>query len=206
MRTSAVSASRLVGGCNLVLYRCVFLEKAMPLKPATLPGPFYLNLLLVGLATFAVHEFCHWGAGVLLGYEMVITPNRVYATSPTSSVHAQLISFAGPFVTYLQALIGYVLVTRRQAVFGFALLYMAFYMRLIAALVSVIQPNDEARISEGLGMGTWTLPILVVLVLFALVYVASRHLKLSARDQIFCYLTASTVIAIVVGIDAAFFM
>lgn len=178
----------------------------MPLKPGVLPGPFYLKLLGVGLATFAVHEFCHWGAGVMLGYEMVITPNRVYATSSTSFAHAQLIAFAGPLVTYLQALLGFVLVTKRQAVFGFALLYMAFYMRFLAALASVLKPNDEARISEGLGMGTWTLPILVVLVLFTFVYVASRHLNLSVRDQIFCYLTASVVIAIIVGIDAVFFI
>lgn len=178
----------------------------MQLKPVVLPGSFYIKLFLVGLATFAIHEFCHWGAGVLLGYEMVITPNRAYATSSTSFVHAQIISFAGPLVTYFQALLGYMLITRRQAVLGFALLYMAFYMRFVAALISLIKPNDEARISQALGMGTWTLSIVVVFALFTLVFFASRDLKLSARDQIFCYLTASVVVAIVVGADTAFFM
>lgn len=177
----------------------------MQRKAARLPLSFYLHLFWVGLLTFAVHEFCHWGAGVFLGYDMVITPNRVYATTPTSFVHAQLIAFAGPFITYLQALVGYVLVIKRQATFGFALVYMSFFMRLMATLVSIANPNDEARISEALGMGMWTLPIVAVVVLLAAVFVASRQLKLSSRDQLFCYLTASAVVAVVVWVDSVFF-
>ena len=175
-------------------------------KPATLQKGFYATLFLVGLATFAIHEFCHWIAGTLLGYEMVITPNRVYSTSTTSFVHAQIISFAGPLITYIQASVGYVLITKRQSIFGFALLYMAFFMRFLAAIISFIKPNDEARISQDLGLGLWTLPALAVLILFGLVFIASRRLKLTARDQIFCYITVSIVVALIVWIDTAFFM
>ena len=177
----------------------------MRLKPATLPKDFYLTLFLVGIGTFAIHEFAHWIAGIMLGYDMVITPNRVYSKSSTSFVHKQIISFAGPLITYLQALIGYFLLKNRRWLVGFAMLYMAFFMRLFAAGISAFNPNDEARISQDLGMGTWTLPIIAVALLFGLLYFASRRLKLTVRDQFFCYLVAAIVVTFVVAVDSFFF-
>ena len=84
------------------------------------------------------------------------------------------------------------------------MLYMAFFSRLLAAAVSVLNPNDEARISAQLGFGTWTLPLIVVAALFALTYLASRHLKLSLRQQFFCYVIASVAVTLVVGFDHLF--
>lgn len=177
----------------------------MQLKPTVFRRDFYIKLFLIGIATFTIHEFFHWVAGVALGYEMIITPNRVFATSPTSFIDAQIIAFAGPLITYVQALIGYLLVMNKQSLLGYALLYMAFFMRFLAALASLVKPNDEARISQDLGMGLWTLPALVVVILLVLVYITSRRLKLTVRDQIFCYLIASIVITLVVGVDSFFF-
>ena len=177
----------------------------MQLKPVVLKKDFYATLFLVGVATFAVHEFFHWIAGITLGYDMVITPNRVYSKSPTQFAHKQIITFAGPFITYVQAVIGYLLVVKKQSPLGFALLYMAFFMRLFAAGMSIFNPNDEARLSLALGIGLWTLPVIVVSVLFVLMYIGSRRLKLTPRDHLFCYLLASVVVTLVVGIDASFF-
>ncbi len=177
----------------------------MHLKPAVLQRTFYIKLFLVGVATFAVHEFFHWIAGIALGYEMVITPNRVFSTTSTSFVDRQIISFSGPFITYIQAFIGYLLVRNRQSLIGFAMLYMAFFMRFLAALISLLNPNDEARISQDLGIGLWTLPTIIIALLFLLVFFASRRLKLTVRDQVFCYLIASVLVALVVGVDSIFF-
>jgi len=98
---------------------------------------------------------------------------------------------------------GFWLVKRHRSQVGFALLYMAFFMRLLAAGMSFFNPNDEARISQLLGLGTWTLPLIVVLGLFCLLMSASRNLKLKFRDQFFCYLLASVVVSLIVGADAA---
>ncbi|MBX2819090.1 MAG: hypothetical protein KTR29_05385 [Rhodothermaceae bacterium] len=177
----------------------------MQLKPVVLKKGFYATLFLIGIATFAVHEFFHWFAGTVLGYDMVITPNRVYSKTSTEFIDKQIISFAGPFITYVQAVIGYLWVVKKQSMLGFSLLYMAFFMRLFAAGISVFNPNDEARISQALGIGLWTLPVIVVSVLFVLLYLASRRLKLTARDHLFCYLVASIVVTLVVGVDSFFF-
>lgn len=163
------------------------------------------TLFLVGVATFVVHEFFHWLTGTLLGYPMRITPNQVGPLTAMLPVHYTVMSAAGPLVTYAQAAAGYILVRKRASLVGFALVYMAFFMRLVAMGVSVFNPNDEARISRDLGLGLWTLPALVVGTLFILVYVCSRRLGLALREQVVCYLVASAVVTVFVGADFLWF-
>lgn len=81
------------------------------------------------------------------------------------------------------------------------MLYMALLMRFFAALINLFNPNDEASVNVDLGIGFWTLPIVIITFLFSLLFLASRHLKLTFKDQFFCYLTASGVLTFIVGID-----
>ena len=173
----------------------------MNFKAAILPKEFYYKFFIIGVLTFFIHELFHWFAGTLLGYEMVMTPNRVYSTSPVGFIHKQIIAMSGPIITYVQAIVGYILIMKRKSLVGFAMLYMAFFMRFIAAIISLFNPNDEAHVSFDLGIGLWTLPIIVVTILFGLLYLSSRHLKLTFKDQFFCYLSASVVISFIVGLD-----
>lgn len=170
-----------------------------------LDARFCLLLFAIGIATFAVHEFAHWLAGVALGHDMQASPNHVRPLGAVSAVDAALISAAGPLVTILQGVLGYLLVRSAASLFGFALLYMAFFTRLLAAAVSLFNPNDEARISAYLGLGQWTLPALVVIALLVLTFAASRRLRLSFRDQFLCYVVASLAVSLVVGVDHVFF-
>ncbi|HUD42529.1 MAG TPA: hypothetical protein VMR06_11120 [Dokdonella sp.] len=167
--------------------------------------PLASTLLLVGILTFIVHEFAHWLAGTLLGYPMRMTPNQAHSTTPMLPLHESIMSAAGPLATYAQAAVGYWLVTRRSSLAGFALVYMAFFMRLVAMGVSMFHPNDEARISLALGLGLWTLPALAVAALFVLVVLASRRMRIGVREQLVCYLAASVVVTVVVGVDALWF-
>ena len=162
---------------------------------------FFATLFLVGIGSFLIHELAHWLAGVGLGYDMVATPNHVWSKTPMSITDQSLVSGAGPLITIAQGLLGFWLVRSRSSHFGFALVYIAFFMRLLAAGVSLFNPNDEARISSLLGLGTWTLPVLVVIGLLTLVVAASRQLRLSFRDQFFCYLVSSIAVTLIVGAD-----
>ncbi|MGL6289612.1 MAG: hypothetical protein ACRC2H_02880 [Silanimonas sp.] len=173
----------------------------MPDLKAVLSARFYLLLFVVGVATFLVHEFAHWLAGVMLGHEMVATLNSVTPLGPVSTRDQLLITAAGPLVTVGQALVGFWLVQRSRSRLGFALVYMAFFMRLLATGISVIHPNDEATISQLLGLGTWTVPVVVVAALLGLLVIASRTLRLKLRDQFLCYAVASVVVTLIVGID-----
>ncbi len=81
---------------------------------------------------------------------------------------------------------------------------MAFFMRLLAAGMNFFTPNDEARVSQLLGLGMWTLPLAVVVGLFALLVPASRELGLKFREHFICYLIASVVVILIVGVDLIF--
>ncbi len=157
---------------------------------------------MVGIASFLVHEFAHWLAGVVLGHEMVATLNSVSPVGAISVQDQMLILAAGPLVTIGQGIIGFLLVRRHASHFGFALLYMAFFMRLLAAGISFFNVNDEAKISQLAGLGTWAVPVAVVTGLLVLVILASRTLRLKFRDHLFCYLVSSAVITAIVGVDA----
>lgn len=172
-------------------------------KPV-LDARFHLILFCVGIATFLVHESAHWLTGVAMGHDMVATPNHVRSSSPMDALDQALVSAAGPLVTIVQGILGFRLVRRNQSRPGFALLYMAFFMRLLAAGASLFNPNDEARLSQLLGLGTWTLPLVVVAGLLALLVSASRALRLRFSDQFCCYLVASIVASLIVGVDAMF--
>ncbi|MEM7049094.1 MAG: hypothetical protein AAF604_05520 [Acidobacteriota bacterium] len=173
----------------------------MDRSQAKLAARFHGLLFVVGLATFVVHELAHWITGVALGYDMVATLNSVWSTETVAPSDQLLVTASGPLLTILQGVIGYRLVANRGSRFGFALLYMAFFMRLVAAGISTFNPNDEARLSLELGLGTWTLPLLVVGFLLALTVVASRRLELGFRDLLFCFVTASLAVSTIVGAD-----
>ncbi|GAB5520475.1 MAG: hypothetical protein RhofKO_27260 [Rhodothermales bacterium] len=167
----------------------------------TLNRSFFAKLYIVGLLTFVVHELAHWLTGLAFGYDMILTLNRVITRGEALPLHAGLITAAGPAITILQAVVGYAWLKRSKTTIGFALLYMAFFMRLVATLVSLFNPNDEATLGILLGIGFWTLPLLVVLGLLALVWQASRHLDLTWKDHLACYGVASLAVATVVGAD-----
>ncbi|MES2858233.1 MAG: hypothetical protein V4704_03535 [Pseudomonadota bacterium] len=174
-------------------------------RRATRYRPLAINLFLVGIAAFLIHESFHWLAGTLLGYPMQMSLNRAWSSTPFALAHSIVISGAGPLVTYVQAAIGYLLVRSRASLVGFAMVYIAFFMRLVAMAVSVFNLNDEARISRDLGIGTWTLPAIVVGALLMLTVWASRRLKLTWREQVVCYIVASIVVSLFVGADMMFF-
>lgn len=178
----------------------------MPATNAVVGKRFYLALFAIGIASFAIHEFAHWAMGVALGHDMLASPNHVWAKCEVSATHQMLISAAGPGITIILGIFGFLLVRYRASLAGFAILYMAFFSRLLAGAVSILNPNDEARISVQLGLGFWTVPIIVVLGLFVLTWLASARLKLTFRDQFFCYVIASVAVTLVVAVDQLFFV
>jgi hypothetical protein len=166
-----------------------------------LKAPFYLWFLAAFLVSYLIHESAHWLMGAALGIDVEFRLNAVRYLSPTQPWQRALADVAGPAVTIVQAIIAYVWVMRRGSVKAFAFVYVAAFMRFAAAVVSVLNPNDEARLSVYLGLGKWTLPVLVAAGLILLTAKASKHLQLSWKDQVLCYLVASFAVSVIVGLD-----
>lgn len=162
---------------------------------------FYILFAIAAVLSYLLHEAAHWVVGTLLGYPMSFGINSVIPGKAMTGTDHLLMSAAGPAVTVLLGLGAFVLVLRRRTLIAYAILYFALFMRVVAAGVSLFNPNDEARISQALGLGLWTLPAAVILILLIPTVIASRHLRLSWKVNALAYGVSSLVAALVVGLD-----
>ena len=147
---------------------------------------YSLVCLIAVLFTWMIHEFFHWAMSESLGYDAVMTLNTVYLKSGgyQSQSHANLVSAAGPLITILQALIVFFYLRKKGwNNYLYPFLFTAFYTRFMAMGMSFLNLNDEARISKSWGIGTFTLPFIVSVFLFFLVYDISKRYQLKWRFQ-----------------------
>lgn len=162
---------------------------------------FYGLVFVAGFVTFALHEGGHWLAAVLLGHEAYFGLNSAGARGAVSTVDHMIISAVGPAVTVVQALVALWLVQARASAAAWIFLFWAAFMRFMATVISLFNPNDEARISEWLGWGMWTLPVLVTAALFALLAVGSVRQRVSWKTLALTWVVASVAVSAVVGLD-----
>ena len=142
--------------------------------------------MLAVFLSFFFHELFHWITGELLGYKMTMTLNSV---SPAGGQYIKhwyetLISAAGPVFTILQAAAFYIIMRKNENLLLYPFLFVPLYMRTLAGAMNFINLNDEGRISNTFGIGTFTLSILVCGLLFFFVYKVSKQYKYTAKFQI----------------------
>lgn len=162
---------------------------------------FYGLVFVAGFITFALHEGGHWLAAVLMGHEAFFSLNRAGARDVVDAADMMIISAAGPAVTAVQALVALWLVQARRSAAAWVFLFWAAFMRFMATVISLFNPNDEARISEGLGWGMWALPVAVTAGLFVLLAVGSLRLRVSWITLGLTWVVASAAVSAIVGLD-----
>lgn len=163
----------------------------------------YQYVLISALAvvfTFLFHELTHFITGEILGYNMKMTLNSASPVSRSfaNSLHENMVSISGPVFTIVQAIVFYIIIKKTKNYMLYPFLFIPFLMRIMAVVISVYNPNDEARVSEWLGIGQWTLPTLVVLFLFSLVYKSSKQQGYTFKFNITNYLLGTAFISAVV--------
>ncbi|WP_109809358.1 hypothetical protein [Sphingosinithalassobacter portus] len=162
---------------------------------------FGLRFFLILVLTFLLHEGAHALSGLALGFPVEIGLNHVRPVGDVApdAAQAMLMSAAGPVATIAIALVAWATIGR--SVTGFLIVLAAFVCRAMAMVVSLWNPNDEMRISQALGIGAWTLPIVVTLLLAMLVWAAARGKRLRGRHWLALYISGSIALAAVVGAD-----
>lgn len=148
---------------------------------------YVMATLIAVIFTWILHEFAHWLTSESFGHETIM---RLNGTSPidgksVTDWQKTLISASGPLITLIQALTIFVVLKSdnwNKNLYPF--LFTAFYMRLMAGIMNFINPNDEGRISAFLGIGTFTLPIIMAGLLFFLVYTISKKHHLGWKFQL----------------------
>jgi hypothetical protein len=141
----------------------------------TVDTNYFIITAAAVLLTWILHEFAHWTAGTLLGYDMVMTLNTGYSLTSAEEGHNQIIDAAGPAITLLQALSIFMLMRRYPNKLLYGFLFACLYCRLLATAMSLLNLNDEARISKFFGIGTFTLPLIISAILLLLVYKTSQQ-------------------------------
>jgi hypothetical protein len=133
--------------------------------------------------SWILHELAHWTIGEYLGYKMGMTLNSSYPISGhySSDLHYQIISAAGPVFTLFIAILIYALMRHKNRVILYPFLFTCFYMRLFATIISFRNPNDEARISNAMGIGKFTLPLIMTTILFILIYKTTKDYKFDSK-------------------------
>ena len=170
----------------------------------TRSGPSWLILfaltILIAIAMNILHEAGHAAANAAMGYDMVARINSVTLTGTSvayRSVTDRVIAdAAGPLVTILIAVAAWLHGRRNAGTLAPTIVAVALAMRLLAAAVSLGNPNDEARISLALGLGPWTIFALVIAGLGALfVTLFRRERELGWRWLLITYLALSVAFA-----------
>lgn len=156
------------------------------------------------ISTWIIHEYTHWLTSELLGYETIMRINGtsvVEGEKPTE-LHNGIISISAPIITVLQGLIVFALLKNRGWMkYLYPFLFTAFYMRFLAGLMNFIHLNDEGRVSQLLGIGTFTLSIVVSGFLFLMVYQISKKHKLNWKFQLGTCITIMILSSILILCD-----
>ncbi|WP_179018720.1 hypothetical protein [Winogradskyella forsetii] len=169
----------------------------------------YIAISIIAVfLTFFFHEAAHFIMGKALGYDMWFSMNAVglnEVQNYSKEWHGQLVAIAGPVVTILQAIVFFMIIKKTRKIKWYPFVFIAALMRLFAALISgFINPNDEARVSEWLGIGKMTLPIIVSLSLIYLVINISKSLNIKWKFNIATYIVMSLGITSVVFLNQYF--
>jgi hypothetical protein len=140
-----------------------------------------LVLLLAAYASYLFHEFGHWLVGTLLGNEMSMSLNGAWPTSGVylKESHSLPVGIGGPAFTILQALIALVIIEKYRTLLAYPFLVFPLVFRVFSLTLGEFRAQDEAGISATLGLGKYTVVIVVCSILLGLVWRGSRTLKLN---------------------------
>jgi hypothetical protein len=159
------------------------------------------------LFTWVLHEFVHWFIAECLGYDAVMRLNgtSVSSSQNASEWHGALISISAPIITVIQGFVFFfILKVKGWKPFYYPFLFTAFYMRFLAGLMNVVNVNDEGRVGQFLGIGTYTLSILVSASLVFLIYRISKKYGLNWKFQLATVLTVMVSSSLLILADQVF--
>ncbi len=155
-----------------------------------------IGFTIIGLI---LHELAHLFAALALGHDAIIRINSVSVLTDASTIDRIFIDLAGPVMTIALAAIGLCGMLYRNSVMGFNLLVAMTAQRGLAAGMSLLaNPNDEYRIGEALGIGAWTVHVIVLLILAGMLFFAASKMRPGWMYLFWAWLGVSIGVSLVV--------
>jgi hypothetical protein len=172
------------------------------------PVRFLIKLTLISVAvaffSYLFHELGHWSVGEILGNKMVYRLNGVWPEGGkyVNPLHGLYSSIAGPAFSILQALIALLLIEKYKSIYLFPLLFFPLFFRFFSIFFGGFAKQDEARISSLLGIGYYTVAIIVIAISILIIWRGARKLNLSFKQVNLFILLSTLCDLIVIGTDA----
>lgn len=165
-----------------------------------------LSFIPVAFLTYLFHEFGHWVFGELTGNDMAMNLNYCWVKSGAfhTEKDALISSIGGPAFTIIQAFTALIVIEKWKTIHAYPVLYFAFFVRFFAVVFGGFMKQDEAAIALSLGIGKYTVAIIVLGVLFAMVFRGSHILKIDLKGNLIYFAVSTAAILSVIGVLSIF--
>jgi hypothetical protein len=162
---------------------------------------FMLLFIPVAYASYLFHEFGHWVIGEVLGNNMVYSLNNVTPQSGNyiDASHEVYSSIGGPAFTILLSLVFLLIIEKHKNIYAYSVVFFQMFIRFFALVFGGFELQDEARISAIIGLGTFTVAIIVLLILFLIVLRASRLLRINLKKNSYFFTMSTLCNLLVIG-------
>ena len=145
----------------------------------------YLLFIPIAFISYLFHEFGHWIVGEILGNDMIYSLNYVYPRDGhyLNESHNLYVSIGGPAFTILLAVFSLIILEKYSTIYAYPVLFFQFVCRFFSLVFGGFSQQDEARISSIMGLGTYTVGIIVLIILLLIVIRASYKLKIDLKQN-----------------------
>ncbi|NJD21381.1 MAG: hypothetical protein FIA82_01750 [Melioribacter sp.] len=145
----------------------------------------YLLFIPIAFISYLFHEFGHWSVGEILGNDMIYSLNYVWPRNGhyLNESHNLYVSIGGPAFTILLAVVSLLILEKYSTIFAYLVLFFQFVLRFFSLVFGGFSQQDEARVSSIMGLGTYTVGIIVLILLFLIVIRASNKLKIDLKHN-----------------------
>ena len=160
-----------------------------------------LLFIPVAFASYLFHEFGHWIIGEVLGNNMVYSLNNVWPLSGhfIDASHEVYSSIGGPAFTILLSLFFLLIIEKYKTMYAYPFVFFQMFIRFFSLVFGGFVQQDEARISAILGLGTYTIAIIVLLILFLIVLRASYLLRINLKKNSYIFTISTLCDLLVIG-------
>ncbi len=161
----------------------------------------FLLFIPVAFASYLFHEFGHWIIGEILGNKMVYSLNYVWPkTGHYIDANNDLYtSIGGPAFTILLSTFFLLIIEKYKTIYAYPFVFFQMFMRFFSLVFGGFSKQDEARISAILVIGTFTVAIIVFIILFLIVLRASYKLKINLKNNCYFIVMSTFSDLIVIG-------
>lgn len=135
--------------------------------------------------SYVFHEFGHWIIGEILGNNMIYSLNYVWPKEGhyLDESHNLYVSIGGPAFTILLAMVSLFFLQKYATIYAFPVLFFQMVLRFFSLVFGGFSKQDEARISSIMGLGTYTVGIIVMIILILIVIRATYKLKIDLKHN-----------------------